>query len=216
MCKLLIFDPNLTLTLSEKQIGSMAQEVCCLATEAYLSQKANFFSDMLAEKAVELLGYVLDEKRAQASTMPREELLVQSGCMASLAVATSAIGVASLLSLCISARFRISRALVTSILFPYAIDDAAKYKAARLSKLMSIFQPDEVGDKTQEELAAAFAEAMRQRIAKLNLPARLKDLSVSIEQLTLAAEDAGRLDLVNSMSRSMTSDDLFALVKTAF
>ena len=215
LCKLTIFDPNLTITLSEKQLGSMTQEVCCLATEAYLSQKANFFSDMLAEKAVELLGCALDEKRTQFTTVPQEALLMQSGCLASLAVASSSIGVASLLSLCINARQHISRALITSVLFPYTIDDAAKYKPARLAKLLSIFRPEE-SDRTQEERAAAFAEAMRQRIAKLNLPARLKDLGVTIEQLTPAAEDAGQLDAVNSLARGMTSDDLFALIKAAY
>lgn len=215
LCKLVVFDSNLTVTLSEKQLGSMAQEIFCLATEAYLSQKANFFSDMFAEKAIELLGIALDENRTRSVTTPQTDLLTQSGCMASIAVASSSLGPASLLSMSINARYRISRALITSILFPYTIDDFAKYKAARLAKLMLILHPEE-REKTEDELAASFAETMRQRLAKLNLPARLKDLSVSIEQLTLAAEDAGKLDLIHAMPRSMTSDDLFTLIKTAY
>ena len=50
----------------------------------------------------------------------------------------------------------------------------------------------------------------------MNIPARLKDLSLSIEQLALAAEDAGELDLMNSLQRSMTTDDLFELIKKAY
>jgi len=34
--------------------------------------------------------------------------------------------------------------------------------------------------------------------------------------LALAAEDAGKLDFINSLPRSMTSDDLFSLIKLAF
>ena len=48
ICKLAVFDTNLTVSLTENQIASMALEVLCLATEAYLSPRASFFSDMVA------------------------------------------------------------------------------------------------------------------------------------------------------------------------
>jgi len=68
----------------------------------------------------------------------------------------------------------------------------------------------------QEDMVSAFAENIRQRLAKANIPARLKDLSVSIEQLSLSAEDAGQLDIINTLPRSVTSDDLFDLIKLAY
>mgnify|MGYP002626624166 CR=1 FL=1 len=57
ICKLVLVDPNLTSTLTENQTASMAIETLCFAIEAYLSQKSTFFSDMIAEKAIEVLGY---------------------------------------------------------------------------------------------------------------------------------------------------------------
>lgn len=215
VCRLALFDPNLTVTLSEKQLAAMTQEALCFAAEAYLSQRANFFSDMIAEKTAELLGFVLEENHSHSVTTPQNELLAQSGCMASLAVATSAIGPASLLSLTINARYKVSRALITSILLPHIIEDAANYKAERLAKLMAHIRP-EGGEQSPETLAGEFAELVRQRLAKVNLPARLKDLALSMEQLILAAEDAAQLPVMSAMPRSMTGDDLFELVKKAF
>ncbi|MBQ9205541.1 MAG: iron-containing alcohol dehydrogenase [Treponema sp.] len=215
ICKLVLFDPNLTSTLTENQMDSMALETLCLATESYLSQKSNFFSDMIAEKSLELFAQALDGAQTLTVTTPREELLSQAGCLASLSAATSSIGIASLLSMCINARYKISRSLVTTILFPYAIEECAKFKAdkiAFLAKKMGVAQSEQ----TDEEAAHAFAENIRQRIAKANLPARLKELSISLEQLALAAEDAGQLDIVNTLPRSMNSDDLFGLIKTAY
>ena len=215
IAKLVLFDTTLTATLTENQMDSMALETLCLATETYLSQRENFFSNMIAEKSVELLTFALDGSQSLTITTPREELLSQGGCMASLAAATSSIGIASLLSMCINARYKISRSLVTTILFPYMVEECAKFKADRiaaLAKKMGVAQAEQ----TDEEAAHAFAENIRQRIAKANLPARLKDLSISLEQLALAAEDAGQLDVVNSLPRSMNSDDLFGLIKTAF
>lgn len=215
IAKLVLFDSALTATFTDNQVDSMTLETLCIAVEAYLSSRENFFSDMIAEKAVELFVYALDGSQTLTITTPREELLSQAGCMASLAAATSSIGMASLLSMCINARYKISRSLVTTILFPYMIEECAKYKADRIaviSKKMGIAQPEQ----SNEEAAHAFAENVRSRIAKANLPARLKDLSVTLEQLALAAEDAGQLDLVNNLPRSMNSDDLFSLIKTAF
>ncbi|WP_296331352.1 iron-containing alcohol dehydrogenase [uncultured Treponema sp.] len=213
--KLVLFDPTLTATLTENQIDSMSLETLCLATESYLSQRENFFSDMMAEKAVEILGYALEGSQTLTITTPKEELLSEGGCMASLAAATSSVGIASLLSMCINARYKISRSLVTTILFPYMVEECAKFKAdrvAELAKKMNIAQSEQ----SNEDAAKAFAEYIRQKIAKANLPARIKDLSISLEQLALAAEDAGQLDIVHSLPRSMNSDDLFAMIKTAF
>lgn len=216
ICKLVLLDPSLTTTLTENQTESMTIETLCLAAESYLSQKENFFSTMIAEKSAELLGYALDGSPTLTITTPKEELLCQGGCLASLAASISSIGIASLLSMSINAKFRISRALITSILFPYMIEECAKFKADKIAAFAKKFGIITDESRSDEETAHLFAEDIRRRIAKANLPARLKDLSLSIEQLALAVENAGELDIVHSLPRSMNSDDLFALIKTAY
>lgn len=215
LVKLVLFDPNLSLTLTENQTASMAIETLCLATESYISQKSTFFSDMIVEKGMELLGYALDGSPTLTITTPAEVLLTQGGCMASLASSMSAPGCATLLAQTINARCRISRSLVSSILYPYIIEDAAKFKADKIAKLSKILRaaPEEA---TQEEAVSGLTEYVRQKLAQNNLPARLKDLSITIDQLALCAEDAGELNLINTLPRSMTSDDLFDLLKLAF
>ena len=199
VCKLFLWDTNLSLTLTENQRTSIALETLCIAIEAYLSQKANFFSDMFAEKSIELMGYGLDGAKTLEITTPAELLQAQAGCMA----------------LAINARFKISRSLITAILLPYIIEEMGKFKSDKIEKLariMNVLPPDV----HKEQAVQAFAENTRQRLAKANLPVRLKELSISIEQLALAAEDAGQLDFVNNLPRSMTSDDLFDLLKQAY
>ena len=193
----------------------MAIETLAIATEAYLSQKATFFSDMIAEKAVELLGYAIDGSPTLTITTPQEVLYSQAGCMASLAAASSSIGAGSLISLCVNSRFKITKPLVASILFPYIIEDASKFRSDRLARVSRILRAAPA-DSSDNDAVDALAEYVRQHIAKANLPARLKDLNVSIEQLSLSAEDGGELDLITTVQRSMTSDDLFDLIKQAF
>ena len=215
LCKLVLFDPNLTVSLTENQSASMSIEALCIATEAYLSPKASFFSDMIVEKAIELLGYGMDGAPSLTITTPQEVLLAQGGCMASLGAASASQGAAELLAMCINSRFKISRSLTTAILFPYIIEDASKYKSDRLAKISHLLNAC-APDASEQDAVNAFAEYVRQHIAKVNLPARLKDLGVTVDQLALAAEDAGDLDLINSLPRSMTADDLFELIKVAY
>lgn len=215
LCKLVLFDPNLTVSLTENQMASMAIECLCIATEAYLSQKATFFSDMIAEKSVELLSYAMDGSPTLTITTPQEVLFSQAGCMASLAAASSSIGAGSLISMCVNSRYKITKSLTTLILFPYIIEDAAKFRKDRLARLARILRAAPI-DSSDDEAVPALVEYVRQHIAKANLPARLKDLNITIEQLALSAEDAQDVDLINTLQRSMTSDDLFDLIKQAF
>ncbi|MCQ2578241.1 MAG: iron-containing alcohol dehydrogenase [Treponema sp.] len=215
ICRLCLVDPNMMLTFTKNQKMAISLETIAMAMEAYLSQKATFFSDMFVEKAMQLMSYGMDGSPTLEVTTPEEVLLTQAGCMASVAAASSSLGVGSLLSLTINARNRLSKPLVSSILLPYTIEDAMKYKVDRLDKLAHILRyADE--DTHGEDAAQAFAENVRQRLAQENMPARLKDLQLTMEQLALCAEDAGQIEIVNKLPRSMTSDDLFEIIKTAY
>ncbi len=119
LCKLVLWDPNLQINLTEKQSACMSIEVLSFAIEGYLSQKSNFFSDMIIEKSVQLLSYALDGVPSLSITTPQEVLLTQGGCMASLGGASSSFGVANLLANAINSRYQISRSLTTAILLPY-------------------------------------------------------------------------------------------------
>lgn len=215
LCKLVLWDPNLQINLTEKQSACMSIEVLSFAIEGYLSQKSNFFSDMIIEKSVQILSYALDGVPSLSITTPQEVLLTQGGCMASLGGASSSFGVANLLANAINSRYQISRSLTTAILLPYIIEDAASYRADKLATLAKLLRACPQETETADAVTA-LTEYVRQKIAKVNIPARLKDLSLTIEQLSLAAEDAGELDLMNSLPRSMTTDDLFDLIKRAY
>ena len=215
LCKLVLWDPNLQINLTEKQSACMSIEVLSFAIEGYLSQKSNFFSDMIIEKSVQLLSYALDGVPSLSITTPQEVLLTQGGCMASLGGASSSFGVANLLANAINSRYQISRSLTTAILLPYIIEDAASYRADKLATLAKLLRACTQETETADAVTA-LTEYVRQKIAKVNIPARLKDLSLTIEQLSLAAEDSGELDLMKSLPRSMTTDDLFDLIKRAY
>jgi len=215
VCKLLLVDPNLTLSLTANQKATFSIEMIAMAIEAYLSQKANFFGDMFVEKGLEILSYALDGSPSLDITTPEEILLAEAGNMISMAASTSSLGMVSLLALSIHSRYHINKSLVSSILLPYFLEDAVKYKSASLEKIAHVLRccPPEI---TGEEASNALIEYVRQKIAMANLPTRLKDLKLTIEQLSLAVEDISQVDLIHNLPKSMTTDDLFDFVKGAY
>lgn len=215
LTKLVLIDPNLMLTLTDNQKATISIEILNMAIEAYLSQKANFFSDMFVEKGLELLSYALDGSPSLDITTPEEILLAQAGCMISIAASSSSLGLASLLSLTINARYKVNKSLLASILISYAVEDSAQFKSARLEKIAHIIRaaPEDLNG---PEAAKALIDYIRQKTALANLPTRLKDVQLTMEQLSLAVEDVRQNDIVNRLPRSMTTDDIFEFIKQAF
>ncbi len=215
LCRLAVFDPTLTVSFTESQRNSMLLHALCIAVEAYTSQRSNFFSDSLIEKALELLSSVINENNTETPTSTREVLSLQAASMISLAAASSSIGVGSGISLSINARQKISRSLTSAILLPHIVEEVSKYKTDRVAKIARLLKT--VGaDASNEDAIAALSETIRSTIAVTNLPARLKDLSMSMEQLALIAENTEQLSGAYSFSRSMSSDDIFGIIKNAF
>ena len=51
-------------------------------------------------------------------------------------------------------------------------------------------------DADKDSIVQSFADNIRQRLVQANLPVRLKDLSLTIEQLAMIAEDASNLEIM--------------------
>ena len=217
LCKLVVWDPNLQSSLDEAQSSCMTVEILAFIVEGYISQKANFFSDMIIEKAAELFACATDGAESLEVTAPRETLLTQAGFCASLGASSASFGAAHLLSLAINVRHKVSRSLVSAVLLPHIIEDGATFKAEKLAVLSRILKAAP-SDATPQDACAALASYVRQKSEKANIPAQLKSASpaLSIEQLSVAVEDAGELELINSLQRSMTTDDLFEVLKKAY
>ena len=65
-------------------------------------------------------------------------------------------------------------------------------------------------------VAKAAIEEIRRYLAQANLPTRLKDIGLSIEQLVAISEDAVSLSFMNYIPKPMRSDDVFELLKQAY
>lgn len=214
LTKLAIFDVNLCSSLSKNQIASFCLNIMCMAYEAYFSGRSSFLSDAVAEKIFELMAPATNLTDPLASPDNVDTNLLQCGALSSLAISLSAPGPITALAFAIHARYKTSRTLVCAILLPYLIEESVfnSTKLIETAKRMKVVSEN----CAPEEAASLLAENIRGRIAKAGLPARLKELSLSMEQLAVAVNDAVQLDFVQYYSKPVSSDSLFNLVKQAY
>ncbi|TAH55981.1 MAG: iron-containing alcohol dehydrogenase [Treponema sp.] len=215
ICKAVIMDPNLYMYLSPNTATSMIFDAITLAVEGYVSTKSNFFSETILGKAIEMLLLALDPEQSKLVGTPSEMLVAQGGCLASMGVAVSSPGVASAISLACNARYKTSTSLVCAVLLPYIMEDASRARVDRIATIGKMLGVGSAG-LSSSDCAKAAVDDIRRRLALAGIPTRLKDLSLSIDQLVPAAEDAAALDMMNYIPRAMSSDELFDLIKQAY
>ena len=215
VCKAVVIDPNLYMNMSPNTAVSMVFHAVSLAVEGYVSTKSNFFSETILGKAIEVLLLALDPEQSKLVGTPSEMLIAQGGCMASMGVAVSSPGVATAISLACNARYKTSTSLVCAVLLPYVMEDASRAKVDRIATIGKMLGVSGAGLDTAD-VAKAAIDDIRRRLALAGHPTRLKDLGLSIDQLVPVSEDAAALDVMNYIPRSLSSDDLFDLIKQAY
>lgn len=215
ICKAVVIDPNLYMYMSPNTASSMIFHALSLAIEGYVSTKSNFFSETILGKAIEMLLLALDPEQSKLVGTPSEMLVAQGGSLASMGVAVSSPGVATAIALACNARYKTSTSLVSSILLPYIMEDASRARVDRIAtigKMLGVGAPGQ----SASDCAKAATNDIRRRLALSGIPTRLKDLSLTIDQLVPVAEDASSLDIMNYIPRSLSSDELFDLIKQAY
>ena len=98
---------------------------------------------------------------------------------------------------------------------PYVLTNAQTSSLDRLVKIGRMLNVDTRGVDPLY-VAKSAIEEIRRRLAQANLPTRLKDIGLSIEQLVAISEDAVSLSFMNYIPKPMRSDDVFELLKQAY
>jgi alcohol dehydrogenase len=214
VCAAAILDPGLSESLSGKFAATTAFDGFCSAFESYCSSKANFFSDALMERAMELYVNIMD---SFADNRPFDAygISTQAGFLTSLGVASSATGIGTALSYALNGRFPVAKSWCSTVILPYVMEYMAKVRVDRLAKVAQLIGEPVEG--VGSSAAAAIAvDGIRRRIGLLKVPARLKDFGLALDKLVPVAECAHNLEFVSYSPRAMSSEDAYDLLKQAY
>lgn len=210
-----LVDPNLTLTMSPKYAAAAMMDTLLAAVEGFISTRSSFYTDTLLIRAIELLGAAL-RGISDAPTDPRHRIQAsEAGLLVSMGLAASSQGVGGALAYTINSRYTIPKSWVATVLLPHIIDSSVHARPEKLRRV-AVALGAEVEDLKPGEAAYRASDAVRTIIGRIELPGRLREMDLAIEDLVDVSEAASSLEMSASAPAPHTASDLYDLIKQAF
>lgn len=212
---LVVFDSNVFKNISLNKMREMIFSSIAIATDAYISRRANFFSDALLKKALHLLFLALDGESDSLAGKTIEEIVTQCAVLMSIALGTSSAGLATAVSTVGNAKYDISFSSFLPMMLPHVLRDSMSSNLQKVAEVASLF---ELGNESEdlETLATKGIEEISKKLLALELPAKLASLDLTMDDLSIMAEAVLMIDFVNYIPRSLTSLDLLEILKNAY
>jgi alcohol dehydrogenase len=214
LCRVVIFDPFLSDSLSGKFASSSAFDGLCVSLEAYCSNKSSFLSDAFLEQAISAYARII-YSYAENNLADVSADLCSASCLMALGASASAPGIGTALAYAINGRFPVAKSWSAAVLLPYIMEKLVAANPEKMAKAAAL-----MGETTEAVSTADAAnmavETVRRLMGRLSVPARLKDFNLSLDKLVSAAEAARSLEFAASSPWTISSEEAYDLLKQAF
>jgi len=210
-----ILDPSLSTSLFPKAAAACMLDILLQAIEGFISARANFYSDVLLERAVGTAVRCVDAFQSRPDDPSVRMDALRAAFLTGAGLASSSLGLGTAVVLALNARFQVPKASLSAVVLPYILEWASKSRLEKVAALAPLMGED-IADLTTAEAAVKSVESVRTRLGLLKIPSRLKDFDLELERLVETAEHARTLDMTNYLPRTVSTDDVFDIMKTAY
>jgi len=213
--KYALFDPMITTTLTRRLTATTAIDIMANAYEGYVSTKSNFLSDTLFLKALELINNNIFNAANNLNDVTSRANLSLAGFLSSLGLSMTSTGITAALSYVLSSKFKIHKSLSSGILLPRVMDYNINAVPAKYVKIAQV-----LGENTEDlsvlEAALKAIEKVRKIVLELQLPTRLEEFQITRDDIVNVAEDARKFSMFNYIPRSCDTEELIAILQSAY
>jgi alcohol dehydrogenase len=210
-----ILDPKLCFSLPAKYTATTMMDTMLSAVEGYLSVRSNILSDTLFCRAIEIIKSSIMEAVKDLNVLKHRSKASMAGLLTSLGLTTSKTGLGTSLSYAINGRLMVPKSWISSILIPYILEFNASTATEKIAHIGKIFGT-ESGDLSTVDAADQAIETIRSLIASLEMPTRLRDFDLELDDLLDSVEVAHSFDMMNHLPRTVSTEELYDIVKSAY
>ena len=227
-----VLDAELTKTVPASITADTGIDVLTHAYEAYVSSKANDFTDAAAEKSMKLVFEYLPEAYKAAGKnieeLTKEDLYARqkmhhASCLAGMAFSNAGLGINHSMAHTLGGHFHIPHGRANAVLLPYVMAyncgcrTSLTPAAERYAKMSTVLSLDS-GSSRQSAFGAI--RATKQLIRKLNIPSCIKNLGIPENEFVAALDemvDAAMADSCTATNpRVPTREELKELFMEAY
>ena len=205
-----IVDYRLTVTMPPRLTADTGVDALTHAVEAYVSRKANPFSDSLALVAIGTIGRVLRRVYADGQDLDAREQMMLAATQAGIAFSNSSVALVHGMSRPIGAHFHVAHGLSNAMLFPAVTEfsvRAAESRYADCSRALGAATAEASDATAAADLVTALTELCRD--VEVPTPKSYGiDRRVWDERIAVMAEQALASGSPNNNPRVPTADEI--------
>jgi 1-propanol dehydrogenase len=185
-----ILEPRLTISVPPAVTANTGMDVLTHALESYVSNKADDYSDALAEKSTRLVsGYLVAAYLDGHNLLAREKLHNASN-MAGIAFSHAGLGLNHAIAHQLGGQFHIPHGLANALLLPEvirfnAVDANVRRKYAQMAELCGVIH----AYSADEQAVAALIDHVKNLRRRMNMAETLQQLDISHYQVNKAMAD---------------------------
>lgn len=222
-----VLDSNLVKSLPPAIVADTGMDVLTHALEAYVSTKANAFTDALAEKAaVTVLEFLVRSFQNMEDTEAREQMHIAS-CMAGLAFDRASLGVNHAIAHNIGGKFKVPHGRANTILLAHVMEfnaDIQEYNPKEYSdaarKYATIARLAGLGGGTIRTSVKNLIHQIQKMQRLMNMPAGFKECDIGQDEYQKEAEAIAKGALadkcIETNPKVVTKDQILELLNKSY
>lgn len=206
MARLIVLDPELTITLPPTMTAYSGMDALTQAIESYTSIHATELTDTFSLKAAKLVGQSILAGFSNGEDLTARENLLLGSYFAGVALANARLGAVHGLAHPVGAKYGLSHGLVCAILLPYVIEFNMEVTGGKYSNIERILCRTEAGGE-------ALKEFVHDVNTKMGIPKRLAAVGLMEEDIPELVEKTLSSGSLKANPREATYDDLVKILQ---
>lgn len=210
--KLVLLDPELTLTLPSNYTAYTGLDAFVHAMESYVSVNATPFTEAPSLQAMNMISKNIYEVFSNGSNKEARAQMLYASSISGMAFSNTQNGVIHAIGMAVPATYHIPHGLIMAAVTPMGIKFNAKYAPEKYAKIAEILGCKN-GNKDIYEYATSAADAFKVLMEKLGIKSGLAAYGVKYEEIRGIAELAASTHrLMDSNPRKASPDELEQLI----
>ena len=210
--KQIIVDPTLTVSLTPKYTLLVLMEILLSSIEAFIGRQSSFLVETSALDAIRKITKHIVSISENQGDLNLRKMACEAAVNSAMALSMTGPLPGLMLSYTTGSYFKIPRASVSSILYPYIFDSPLYNNSDKLKEISTILKMNLRWDTLHE--SDGLSSVIRSMAARFNLPVRLGDLKIDVDELSICSDIAESIIMKNHST--IGADSLFEILREAY